>query len=84
MLGPESRAAPEFSMCLWTGAVPWQDCCWETWRLISGPEVVVQGQAETDTQGIVTLREPSPAGTGHKGGGIRHTRSFSQGNLTPG
>ena len=44
----------------------------------------MQGPAETDTQGTVTLREPSPAGTGHKGGGIRHTRPSSQGNLTPG
>ena len=75
VLGPVPEVAPEFSSqcaCRWV-VLRWQDS-WlgnvGVWSQV--PRKVDKEQRTQTHTGTVTLREPSPAGTRHKGSGIKH------------
>lgn len=72
MLGLEPQAAPEFSSQCARGqtAVRWRDSWWEMWRFRLRSSGGCAGTRRNRHTRTITLREPSPAGIGHRGNGI--------------
>ena len=86
MLGLEPQAAPAFSSQCAHGqtAVRWRDSWWEMWRFRLRSSGGCAGGSRDGHTRTITLREPTPAGTGHRSSGIRYKHPSSQRNLTPG